>query len=125
MNKVIIIGRLGKDPELRYMPNGKAVAIFSIATSEKWTGKDGEKQERTEWHNIVAFEKTAELCAGYLNKGSQAAVEGKIQTRSWEKDGEKKYKTEIVVNRVEFLGSKVVKEDAPAEAPADDEEVPF
>jgi single-strand DNA-binding protein len=104
MNKVIIIGRLGVDPELRYTPSGKAVANFSVATSERWTDKDGSKQEKTEWHRIVVWGKLAELCNQYLSKGRQAVVEGSLQTRSWEaQDGSKRYTTEIVGKNVQFL----------------------
>lgn len=107
MNRVTLIGRLGKDPEVRYTPNQKAVGNFSIATDEKWTDKSGQKQQKTEWHRIVVWDKTAELCGEYLSKGRQVAIEGKIQTREWtNKDGVKQYTTEIVASHVEFLGSK-------------------
>jgi single-strand DNA-binding protein len=106
VNKVILIGRLGKDPELRYTPGGQATASFSLATSERWTDKNGQRQERTEWHNIVAWTKLAELANQYLKKGSPAYIEGRITTRSWDdRDGNKKYKTEIVANTIQFLGS--------------------
>jgi len=106
VNKVILIGRLGRDPELRYTPGGQAVASFTIATSERWTDKNGQRQERTEWHNIVAWSKLAELANQYLKKGSPAYIEGKITTRSWDdRDGNKKYKTEIIANTIQFLGS--------------------
>ena len=105
INKVIIVGNLGKDPELRHTPQGQAVANFSIATSESWNDKQGQKQERTEWHRIVVWGKLGELCAKYLTKGRQAYVEGKLQTRSWDdKDGQKRYTTEIVASTVQFLG---------------------
>ncbi len=105
VNKVILIGNLGADPELRTIPSGKAVCEFRIATSESWTGKDGQKQERTEWHRIIAWGKLGELCNQYLSKGRQAYIEGRIQTRSWEdKDGNKRYTTEIIANDVRFLG---------------------
>ena len=104
VNKVFIVGHLGKNPEIKYMPNGKAVCNFSVATSEKWTDAIGQKQEKTEWHNIVVFEKQAENCGKYIEKGSLVCVEGKLQTRSWDdKDGNKKYKTEIIANSVTFL----------------------
>lgn len=122
----MIIGRLGKDPETRYMPNGKAVTNFSVATSERWT-KDGEKQERTEWHNVVAFDKLAEIIAQYVTKGSQIFIEGKIQTRKWQdKEGKDRYTTEIVASQMEMLGGKSATEKpAPAgDAPFDDD-VPF
>ena len=108
INKVILIGRLGQDPEVRYTPSGVAVANFSIATSEEWTDKDsGEKKERTEWHRIVAWRRLGEICGEYLSKGRQVYVEGRLQTRSWEdRDGNKKYTTEIVASDVQFLGSR-------------------
>lgn len=107
LNKVMIIGRLGQDPELKYTPGGAAVCNFSIATSESWTDKSGQKQEKTEWHRIVVWGKLAELCNQYLGKGRQAFVEGKLQTRAWEdKEGQKRYTTEIMANTVQFLDSK-------------------
>jgi single-strand DNA-binding protein len=105
VNKVILIGNLGKDPEMRYTPSGQAVATFSLATTERRTDKTGQRKDLTEWHNLVAFGKTAELINQYLKKGRSCYIEGKIQTRSWDdKDGNKKYKTEILVNTVQFLG---------------------
>jgi single-strand DNA-binding protein len=105
INKVMLIGRLGQDPELKYTPSGIAVANFSVATSDSWTDKSGQKQEKTEWHRIVVWGKLAELCNQYLSKGRQAFLEGSLQTRSWEKDGVKRYSTEIVAKNVQFLGS--------------------
>lgn len=106
VNKVIIVGRLGADPELKTVTGGQSVARLSIATSENWTDKQGQKQERTEWHRIVVWGKLAELCGKYLTKGRQAYVEGRLQTRSWEdQQGQKRYATEIVANTVQFLGS--------------------
>ena len=105
VNKVIIVGNLGKDPELRHTPQGMAVASFPVATSESWNSKDGQKQSRTEWHRIVAWGKLGELCSKYLAKGRQAYVEGRMQTRSWEdKEGQKRYTTEVVATTVQFLG---------------------
>lgn len=105
INKVIIVGHLGQDPEVRYMPDGTPVANFSIATSETWKDKQtGEKKERTEWHRIVAWRNLGELCGKYLAKGRQVYIEGKLQTRSWEKDGVTRYTTEIVATDVQFLG---------------------
>jgi single-strand DNA-binding protein len=105
INKVILIGNLGQDPEIRYMADGTAVANFNIATSETWKDKQtGEKKERTEWHRIVAWRALGELCGKYLSKGRQVYVEGKLQTRSWEKDGVTRYTTEIVAAEVQFLG---------------------
>jgi single-strand DNA-binding protein len=106
VNKAILIGNLGKDPELKYLPSGQAVATFSLATTERRTDKNGQRQERTEWHNIVVYGKTAEVVNQYLKKGRSAYIEGRITTRSWDdRDGNKKYKTEIVANAVQFLGS--------------------
>jgi single-strand DNA-binding protein len=105
VNKAILIGNLGKDPELRYTPGGQPTASFSLATTDRWTDKNGQKQERTEWHNIVAWGKLAELVNQYLKKGRSAYVEGRITTRSWDdRDGNKKYRTEIVANQIQFLG---------------------
>jgi single-strand DNA-binding protein len=105
VNKVILIGRLGQDPEVRYTTNGGAVANFSLATNESWTDKSGQKQERTEWHRIVVWGKTAEICGQYLSKGRQAFIEGKLQTREWnDKEGNKRYTTEVVAQNVQFLG---------------------
>jgi single-strand DNA-binding protein len=105
VNKVILIGNLGKDPELRYTPGGQATASFSLATTERWNDKNGQRQERTEWHNIVAWGKLAELVNQYLKKGRSAYVEGRINYRSWDdRDGNKKYRTEIVANQIQFLG---------------------
>lgn len=108
VNKVIILGRLGQDPELKYTPSGAAVCNFSLATSESWNDKaTGQKQERTEWHRVVVWGKLAELCNQYLSKGRQAFVEGKLQTRSWEdKDGNKRYTTEIAASTVQFIGGQ-------------------
>ena len=106
VNKVFILGRLGRDPELRHTQAGQAVCNFSMATSEKWKDKEGTPQERTEWHNVVVWAKLAELCAEYLSKGAQAFVEGKLQTSTYEKDGVKHYKTEIVGQTVQFIGAK-------------------
>ena len=106
MNKVILLGRLGKEPELKYTPTQTAVCSFSIATSEKFSDKSEAKQEKTEWHNIVAYGKIAESCAQYLTVGSQVLIEGKLQTRSWEKDGKNYHRTEIIANIVKFLDSK-------------------
>lgn len=112
VNKVILIGNLGKDPEVRFTPSGAAVANFSIATNESWTDKSGQKQERTEWHRIVVWGKTAENCAKFLQKGRQVYIEGRLQTRSWDdKEGKKQYMTEIVANSVVFLGGGGAREE--------------
>jgi single-strand DNA-binding protein len=106
VNKVIIVGRLGGDPEVRYTPGGQAVAKLSIATSESWNDKQGQKQERTEWHRVVVWGKMAEVVGQHLSKGRQVYVEGRLQTRSWDDKttGQKKYSTEIVASTVQFLG---------------------
>ncbi len=108
INKVILVGNLGKDPDTRYMPSGKAVTSFSIATSESWTDKQsGDKQERTEWHNIVLFDKLGEIAAEYLRKGSQVYIEGSLRTRKWQdKEGKDRYTTEIVGRDMQMLGSR-------------------
>jgi single-strand DNA-binding protein len=107
VNKVILIGNLGADPEVRFTPGGQAVANFRIATSESWTDKNGQKQERTEWHRIVVWGKLAELCGEYLKKGRQCYVEGRLQTREWtDKENRKNYTTEVVANAVTFLGGR-------------------
>lgn len=104
VNKVILVGRLGNDPEIRYTQQGVAVTNFNIATSENWLDKGGQKQERTEWHRIVVWGKMAETCSQYLAKGRQVFVEGRLQTRQWEdKDGGKRYTTEVVAATVQFL----------------------
>ena len=114
INKVILIGNLGKDPELRHTPQGQAVANFPLATSESWTDKNGQKQERTEWHKIVVWGKPAELTAKYLTKGRKAYVEGRLQTRAWDdKEGQKRYTTEVVANTVQFLDSAQGRGDSP------------
>jgi single-strand DNA-binding protein len=106
VNKAILIGNLGKDPELKYLPSGQAVANFSLATTERRTDKNGQRQDHTEWHNIVVYGKTAEVVNQYLKKGRSAYIEGRITTRSWDdRDGNKKYRTEIIANTVQFLGS--------------------
>ena len=105
VNKVILVGRLGQAPEVRYTPSGAAVGNFSIATNENWMDKTGQKQERTEWHKVVVWGKTAENCSQFLAKGRQVYVEGRLQTRQWQdKDGQTKYTTEVVATTVQFLG---------------------
>jgi single-strand DNA-binding protein len=107
VNKAILIGRLGKDPEVRYTPDGTMVTNFNLATDEQWKDKSGEKVQKTEWHRIVTFGKLAEICGNYLVKGKLIFVEGRIQTRSWEdKDGVKRFTTEIVANDMKMLDSK-------------------
>lgn len=107
INKVILIGNLGNDPEIKYLPSGGAVANISIATNKKWKDKDGNQQEHTEWHRCVAFNRTAEIVGEYLRKGSQVYVEGELRTRKWkDKDGVEKYTTEVMVSSLQMLGSK-------------------
>ncbi len=135
VNKVILIGRLGRDPEVRYTPSGTAVANFSIATSEQWSNKDGEKQERTEWHRIVAWKRLGEICGEYLHKGSQIYIEGRLQTRAWEdRDGNKRYTTEVIAQNMQMLGSadkegraETVDESFPVEEPitVPEDDIPF
>jgi len=108
INKVILVGNLGKDPETRYMPNGKAVTDFSIATSESWKDKQtGEQREQTEWHSVVMYDRLAEIAAEYLRKGSQVYIEGKLRTRKWQdKEGRDRYTTEVISNEMQMLGSR-------------------
>jgi single-strand DNA-binding protein len=107
VNKVILVGNLGRDPEVRSLPSGQPVASFSVATSRRWKDRDGNRQEQTEWHNVVCFGKQAEIAGQYLTKGKQVFVEGRIQTRSWDDKttGEKKYRTEIICDNFQMLGS--------------------
>jgi len=135
VNKVILLGNLGSDPEVRYTPSGKAVANFSLATSEKYTNKDGEKEEKTEWHRIVAWARLGEICGEYLSKGSQVYIEGRLQTRTWEdRDGNKRYTTEIVAQTMQMLGGSKkggeatsIEESHPSEEPVSipDDDIPF
>lgn len=134
VNKVILVGNLGADPEMRYTPSGTAVANFRIATSETRTNKDGNKETKTEWHRIVTFGKLAEICGEYLAKGRQVYIEGRIQTRSWDdRDGNKRYTTEIIANTMQMLGAKdsaasgAPQGQAPdmEEPPSDLDDVPF
>ena len=106
LNKVQIIGALGRDPELRKTPSGSSVCDFSVATTERFKGNDGQMKEDTEWHNIVAWNKTADAAAKYLKKGSRVYVEGKLRTRSWEDNGVRKYRTEIIAKEFQFMDSK-------------------
>jgi single-strand DNA-binding protein len=134
VNKVILIGNLGRDPELRYLPNGDPVAKFTLATNFRWKDKEGQWQDKTDWHNIVVFRRQAEICNEYLKKGSPVYVEGRIQNRSWEdKDGNKKYITEIVAQSINLLGRKEPEGEAPEETAeplveetkTEDEDLPF
>ena len=114
INKVIVLGNLGRDPETKYLPSGDAVTTFSVATSEKWKDKSGNDKEVTEWHNIVAFKRLAEIAAEYLRKGSKVYVEGQLRTQSWEKDGTKHYRTEIVCRELQMLDGKQERPQADA-----------
>ena len=131
LNKVLLIGNLGQDPELRYTKSGEAACNLSIATNEKWTDKSGERQQRTEWHRCTVWGKQAEACDRYLKKGRQVCVEGKIQTRSWEDDqGNKRHTTEVIAQQVVFLsGGEGKRGDAPPHEPhpdsSGDDEIPF
>ncbi len=105
VNKVILVGNLGADPDMRYTPSGAGVCELRVATSDSWTDKSGQRQERTEWHRVIVWGKRAEVCAKYLSKGRQVYVEGRIQTRNYDdKDGNKRYITEVIANDVQFLG---------------------
>ena len=122
VNKVILVGRLGKDPETRYMPNGEAVTNCTLATSENWKDKAGEKQEKTEWHNLTFYRRLAEIAGEYLKKGSQVYIEGRIRTRKWQdKDGQDRYTTEIIADSMQMLGGRAGAGDASGrvEAPMD------
>lgn len=142
VNKVILVGNLGRDPELRSTPSGQQVASFSLATSRKWKDRDGNRQEQTEWHNIVCWGRQAEIAGQYLTKGRQIFVEGRIQTQSWEdrQSGEKKYRTEIVCENFQMLGQRGDQPESAASRPeeqssppppsdsagtADDDDIPF
>ncbi len=135
INKVILIGNLGADPDVRYTPSGKAVANFRIATSEQWTNKDGGKEERTEWHKIVAWGRLGEICGEYLRKGKQVYIEGRLQTKMWEdRDGNKRYTTEVVAQGMQMLGvagkagkTESTDERFPMEEPVTvpEDEIPF
>jgi single-strand DNA-binding protein len=107
VNKVILVGNLGRDPEIRYLQSGQAVANFTVATNDRWTDRDGKPQERTEWHRIVVWGKQAENCANYLSKGRTVYIEGRLQTREWEdKEGQKRQTTEVVAQTVQFLSPR-------------------
>ncbi len=130
VNKVILIGNLGADPEVRYTASGTAVAKFRIATTEKFTDKDGNRQERTEWHRVVAWRKLAEICGQYLAKGKQVYIEGKIRNDSWEKDGVKQYSYEIVADNMVMLGGgrgmeREPEPFGPPEGGPPDDDIPF
>ena len=131
VNKVIVLGNLGKDPDLRHLPNGDAVCNFSLATTESWKDKEGNKQDKTEWHNIVIFRKLAEIAGEYLKKGRPVYIEGRLQTRKWQdKEGKDRYTTEIVADQMQMLGSRdeakeVAKTSAPANFDDMESDIPF
>ncbi|RLA83530.1 MAG: single-stranded DNA-binding protein [Deltaproteobacteria bacterium] len=136
VNKVILVGNLGADPEVRYSSNGTPVTTFRIATNENWLNRDtGEREQRTEWHRIVAFGRLGEICAEYLRKGKQVYVEGRLRTRSWEdRDGNRRWVTEVVATNVVMLGSpaepgtefELPEEEPPlGEAPPEEDDIPF
>ena len=135
LNRVLLIGNLGADPELSYTPSGTAKTTMRLATHEVWTNRDGEKGERTEWHRVIAWGRLAEICGQYLSKGRQIFIEGRIQTRSWEdRDGNKRWTTEIVASAMQMLGSPrdaTTQPEIPAAGPATadlpepDDDIPF
>lgn len=137
LNKVMLIGNLGKDPELRFTPSGRAVARFPVATSEQWTDANGQRQDRTEWHNVVVWGKQAETCGQYLAKGRQVFIEGSVRTRQYDdKEGQKRYITEVIAQRVQFLGGRPdgagrgaapagSADDLPPAAAPEDDDIPF
>jgi len=132
VNKAIIVGNLGADPELKEAKNGSQIATISVATSESWTDKQGQKQEKTEWHRVVFFNKTAEIVGKYLNKGSQVYIEGRIQYRQWEaEDGSTRYSTEIMGDKMQMIGAKTPEQrnsemaKAASSDPNIDDKIPF
>ena len=126
LNKVILIGRLGADVEVKYMPNSAAQAKLNLATSERWKDKDGKNQEKTEWHKIVAWRQLAEFAGQWLKKGQLVCVEGRLTTRSWEQDGEKKYMTEVVADNITMLGGKDnATPESNQQEEQDDDDLPF
>ena len=126
LNKVMIIGRLGREPEMRYTPSGRPVTNFSVATSRNWTTSDGERRTETEWFNVVAWGNLAEICKQYLTKGQQVYVEGRLQTRHWDdQEGNKHTSVEIVANEMIILGERRDAEENNLSNPSDEEEYPF
>lgn len=126
LNKVMIIGRLGKDPEMRYTPSGRPVTNFSVATSRNWTTADGEHRTETEWFNVVAWSSLAEICNQYLVKGQQVYIEGRLQTRHWEDDnGNHHSSVEVVANEMIMLGKRRTADSAPEEEEMEEDEFPF
>ena len=136
VNKVILVGNLGRDPEMRHTQTGRAVCNFTLATNERWKDREGQQQERTEWHRLVVWDRLAEVCVEYLSKGKQIYVEGRLQTREWEdREGNKRYTTEITVTNMQMLGRRSdpafeptgdpSPDDAPAPASNGDDDIPF
>jgi len=129
LNKVMIIGNVGRDPELRYTPSGVPTATFSVAVNRRWNGPDGEAHEETEWFNVVTWTKLAERCVEMVTKGRKVYVEGRLQTRSWERDGVKHYRTEVIANTVTLLDSRPTSQEAPEGGLPDEstglEDIPF
>ncbi len=133
VNKVILVGRLGADPEVRYTNTGTAVANFSLATTANWVNKEGQREERTEWHRVVAFGRLGEISGEYLSKGKQVYIEGRLQTRSWEdKDGNRRKTTEVVAQQLQMLGAPAgekapseAEHQAPEEEPLPEDDIPF
>lgn len=136
LNKVMLIGNVGRDPEMRYLQSGEPVTTFSVATNRRWTGSDGQQHEETEWHNVVAWRKLAEQCNEYLNKGRKVYIEGSLKTRSWDDQatGQKKYRTEIVAQSMVMLDQRQTQEGGferedrgggPADIPIDLDDTPF
>ena len=128
LNKVMIIGQLGRDPEMRYTPSGRPVTSFSVTTTRSWTSSDGDRREETEWFNVVAWGNLAEICKQYLHKGQPVYVEGRLQTRGWEdQEGKKHFRTELVANEVIILGERRVEssEEGLAEEMPSEDEFPF
>ncbi|RLC61670.1 MAG: single-stranded DNA-binding protein [Chloroflexi bacterium] len=127
LNKVMVIGHVGRDPEMRYMPSGRPVTSFSVATTRSWTNAEGERREETEWFNVVAWGNLAEICKQHLRKGQQVYIEGRLQTRSWEdQEGRKRFRTELVANEMILLGSRRGASSEAIEATAGSgEEFPF
>jgi len=126
LNKVMVIGSVGRDPEMRYIPSGKPVTSFSVATTRSWTSSEGQRREETEWFNVVAWGNLAEICKQYVRKGQQVYVEGRLQTRSWEDhEGKKRFRTELVANEMILLGGGREVSEAVGPAGGDEEEFPF
>ena len=131
LNKVMIIGHLGREPEMRYTPSGRPVTSFNVATTRSWNSPDGERREETEWFNVVAWGNLAEICKQYLNKGQQVYVEGRLQTRRWEdQEGKKHFTTEVVANEMIMLGERPTRNSSESAAPShepplEDDEFPF